>query len=36
MDIAKIPDVLTIKVDEENSKIKDEIKQVTQGAVTRI
>ena len=35
MDIAKIPDVLTIKVDEENSKIKDEIKQVTQGAVTR-
>ena len=34
MDIAKIPDVLTIKVDEENSKIKDEIKQVTQGAVT--
>ena len=36
MDIAKIPDVLTIKVDEENSKIKDEIKQVTQGTVTRI
>mgnify|MGYP004515765945 FL=1 len=36
MDIAKIPDVLTIKVDEENSKIKDEIKEVTQGAVTRI
>ncbi len=36
MDITKIPDVLTIKVDEENSKIKDEIKQVTQGAVTRI
>ena len=36
MDIAKIPDVLTIKVDEENSKIKDEIKQVTQCAVTRI
>lgn len=36
MDIAKIPDVLTIKVDEEDSKIKDEIKQVTQGAVTRI
>ena len=36
MDIAKIQDVLTIKVDEENSKIKDEIKQVTQGAVTRI
>lgn len=36
MDIAKIPDVLTIKVDEKNSKIKDEIKQVTQGAVTRI
>lgn len=36
MDIAKIPDVLTIKVDEENSKIKYEIKQVTQGAVTRI
>lgn len=36
MDIAKIPDVLTIKVDEENSKIKNEIKQVTQGAVTRI
>lgn len=36
MDIAKIPDVLTIKVDEENSKIKDEIKQVTQGAVTRV
>lgn len=36
VDIAKIPDVLTIKVDEENSKIKDEIKQVTQGAVTRI
>ena len=36
MDIAQIPDVLTIKVDEENSKIKDEIKEVTQGAVTRI
>ena len=36
MDIAKIPEVLTIKVDEENSKIKDEIKEVTQGAVTRI
>lgn len=36
MDIAKIPDVLTIKVDEENSKIKDEIKEVTQGTVTRI
>ena len=36
MDIAKIPDVLTIKVDEENSKIKDEIKEVMQGAVTRI
>ena len=36
MDSAQIPDVLTIKVDEENSKIKDEIKEVTQGAVTRI
>ena len=36
MDIAKIPDVLTIKVDEENSKIKDEIKQVTQDSVNKI
>lgn len=36
IDIAKIPDVLTIKVDEENSRIKEEIKQVTQDAVTKV
>ena len=36
IDIAKIPDVLTIIVDEENSRIKEEIKQVTQDAVTKV
>lgn len=36
IDIAKFPDVLTIKVDEEDDKIKDEIIEVTKQATDKI
>ena len=36
IEIAKFPDVLTIKADEENEKIKQEVIDVTQGAVNKI
>lgn len=36
IDIAKFPDILTIKVDEKDEKIKNEIKQVTKEATSKI
>ena len=36
MDIAKIPDILTVKADEDDEKIKEEIIQTTQEAVNKI
>ncbi len=36
IDIAKFPDVLKIKADEENEKIKEEIQKVTKNAITNI
>lgn len=36
IEIAKFPDVLTIKADEENEKIKQEVIDATQGAVNKI
>ena len=36
IDIAKFPDVLKIKADEENEKIKEEMQKVTKDAITKI